>query len=183
MHSWCNKSLRIQTPSACAVSASNYHITTLFLGNISSHQIDSLVNELEYKLTQTKDTTTISPFEIVFDQLVAWQKPKIAAAYATDTPPELSALHQLCNQVALQLRIPLPGLHNEYRPHITLVRKVKPEHVPPSILPLRLAVKVAHLHLFESVTGNGGAQYFSRFNWPLPSSLSIRDSLRQGIRP
>jgi 2'-5' RNA ligase len=108
-------------------------------------------------------------------------KPKIAAAAPSQCPRELNEAYAFSRKVCEQSGIKAKGNHSEFRPHVTLCRNVSPQGMPIPVIKPNIPVSFTHLHLFESVSGKSGVQYDSRFSFPLPSNLSIREQLKQGL--
>jgi 2'-5' RNA ligase len=176
LDNWCEKALRIDGQYQ-KVKPANYHVTTLFLGNVAHEKLDSLVGYIETNLPQQ----TFKTFSLTLNDILAWSKPKIVAAIPQQPPADLQQLHYFCQRASDAANIQIQGKHDTYRPHATLVRKVKQEQVAAPLYLPEISFDVTHLHLFESVSGMQGVQYYPRFSFPLPSGLSIREQLRRGI--
>jgi 2'-5' RNA ligase len=176
LDSWRDKALRVDGQYQ-TVKPASFHITTWFLGSISPAQLDQLVQYIEHQLPQQP----LSPFELTLDDIVAWSKPKIVAAVPLMPPDVLKQLHYFCKRASDAVNIPAKGNHDTYRPHVTLMRKTRPEQVSAPLFSPSIQVQVSQLHLFESISGQRGVHYVSRFSFSLPTGLSIRESLMRGI--
>lgn len=173
---WRDKALHISGEHS-PVKPASFHITTWFLGDMKTYQLDALVNETQNQI----DNSGIFPFSVLFDDIVVWSKPKLVAVAMSTIPKPLLALHRLSKNTCENVGIKTKGNHDVFRPHITLVRKVKPEQTSPPLFLPNITTEVTHLHLFESVSGRNGVQYIPRFSFRLPSNLSVREQLKHGI--
>ena len=108
-----NKS--IKTDNLKKVQRDNLHITLVFLGNVDIKS--------EAILRQRVESISIQPFELQFDQLNFWQKPRILCLATQQHDPQLSILFNALKKAAEQC-----GIKTEkrpYQPHITLARKAR----------------------------------------------------------
>jgi 2'-5' RNA ligase len=114
--------------------------------------------------------------------MIVWSKPKIVAAVPQHVPSSLQALHLFSKRAGEAAGMSSTGNHDTYRPHVTIGRKVLPEHVAAPLFSPSVTTDVTHLHVFESVSGPKGVNYLSRFAFALPSGLSEREKLRRGMQ-
>lgn len=138
------------------VPVANFHITSVFLGQIDSAQLDQLTHEI--------DQCSFAPVTLTLDKLGFWSKPKILWLGCQTIPPEVEELAQTLTSIAKQCKIPIQ--ERRYIPHVTLVRKVMND-APAPLFPPQITCKFDTLHLFESVSGRHGVHYPSRVQWPL----------------
>ncbi len=97
------------------VKSDNLHITLAFLGQCNTQQIAALVD--------IGNKVSAEQFSLTFNQLHFWQKPKILCLAPSKVPSQLTELQQqLANRVA---ELGFESHHSQYKPHITLVRKIK----------------------------------------------------------
>lgn len=90
----------------------NYHVTLVFLGNVDQ--------EMEVLLKQRAADITGEPFELIFQSVSYWQKPKILCATCNKIPQQVVELASKLDAKARQ-----SGLQTDsrpYVPHITLTR-------------------------------------------------------------
>ncbi|MCF4009326.1 RNA 2',3'-cyclic phosphodiesterase [Rheinheimera sp. UJ63] len=136
-----------QYPDARIVTADNFHLTLFFLGQVDGEQEPFLLSAAK----------TIAPIDITltFDKLGYFAKPKIAYLAPSVIPEPLLQLQQqitqLCQQQGFEVQ------HPEFKPHITLLRKVDHEGLLPACLPLEL--KIDRFALFHSTQIAGQLRY------------------------
>ncbi|MCC2617416.1 RNA 2',3'-cyclic phosphodiesterase [Aestuariibacter halophilus] len=152
LQSWCDKAL---PPLHKAVPPANYHITSVFLGQLEDDQLDHL--------TQALDTLNWDAFELHIDELGYWKKPRILYAGCQHIPDGANAVHRQLAAIAHQAGINVQ--HGHYVPHITVARKVV-EPVPSPLFQPAMTIRLSQLHLFESVSGKQGVHYPIRRSWP-----------------
>ncbi|GAC16015.1 RNA 2',3'-cyclic phosphodiesterase [Aliiglaciecola lipolytica] len=145
------------------VPAKNFHITSVFLGQVTEQQLDQLCSKIE--------NTEFRPFELHFDNMGYWSKPKILWLGADHVPDPMLHISKRLTEFAQQVGLNIPV--REYFPHITLVRKAQ-NNPPAPILTPDFKIHLDQLHLFESVSGRTGVQYPIRQSWPLIRSIRPR---------
>ena len=138
------------------VPVANFHITSVFLGQIDTPQLDQLTN--------TIDKCSFSPVTLTLDKLGFWSKPKILWLGCEFIPAEVVEIAESLTSIAKQCKIPVQ--ERRYIPHVTLVRKVSKE-APAPLFPPQITCQFNTLHLFESLSGKHGIHYPSRAQWPL----------------
>ena len=155
---------------AYGVPAANFHITLCFNGHITPIQHEKLCCGL--------DDIKIDPFDVTLNTTGFWAKPKILFVAPISPPKQLASLANACQKIARRAGISIEK--RDYKPHVTLIRKAT-ESTPSPLLPLDISVSVKEFHLFESFSDKQGLHYPIRHSWPLVSSLSVRDQLKQGL--
>ncbi|MGH8251905.1 MAG: RNA 2',3'-cyclic phosphodiesterase [Steroidobacteraceae bacterium] len=144
------------------VPAANLHVTLAFLGSVPGRGLAELV--------RIGGQGGYPAFELVFDRLDYWPKPRVLVATSSATPPEgIEVVKRLWQRIE-----PL-GFRREsrpWRPHLTLARKVpRPgsgEHaVPLDPPPASDDPEPWSLALVESVTHPQGVRYRPLAEWPL----------------
>ena len=158
---WQEKAMPASTHK---VAASNYHLTTAFLGEVNERQLDllqSLVAESEL----------VAPFSVTLDCQGYFQRAKVSWIGPQHCPAPLQQLSELCFQFARQSGIGCQ--QGEFVPHVTLQRNCK---VPPpaALLTPDICISVTKLTLFESVSTHNGVRYQIVNQWPLPLPLNPR---------
>jgi len=130
------------------------HMTLHFLGQVDVARIDGLL-ELGAGVER-------SPIALVLDEIGYWPRPQVLWAGPSSMSGELGALHARLGD-GLRAR----GFSTEvrdYRPHITLARKVRER---PDLRPLEpLSWLVSELALVESRAGTA-PMYRPIARWPL----------------
>jgi 2'-5' RNA ligase len=135
------------------VIAGNLHVTLVFIGMLDKARIKAIQIAC--------DTIRVKAFEISFDRLSYWQRPKIVCLTTQQVPYDLFKLAQdlsdLVNANGIQIDARI------YCPHVTLVRKTnKLPHLffAPIIWP------VQSFSLLESVVDENGRVYKVINTWP-----------------
>lgn len=157
IEAWRNNALPKFT---APIPAKNFHITSVFLGQITEQQLGNLC--------QSIDEITLSKFELTFDLLGYWAKPKILWLGCSEvSSTSLKANQSLTSQ---SIRAGIAVQKRDYVPHITLVRKNTTNPPAPLIEP-NFHCTFDQIHLFESVSckqsGGSAVQYPIRRSWEL----------------
>ena len=129
------------------VNRRNWHITLVYIGGFPEEKIPDLLPAV----------AAINPGEIRlrFDSLTYWQRPKVACMHARIVPPALEQLVKSLQQVLITFNYaPDPRV---YRPHITVVRKVRTFREVRLARPIELSWE--KFELLESVRFQGQLQY------------------------
>ena len=117
------------------------HTTLHFLGAIPEDRTE--------RLFELGDTLDPPRFVLVLDQVGYWSRPKILWAGPTSIPGELRGLHRQLGERLQSLGFETDS--REYRPHVTLARKVRAGLRPGPLQPL--SWKVREMALVESRPG------------------------------
>ena len=133
----------------------NFHITLLFLGNITHAVADCL--------TESMHSLLLSPFQVRLDRLGYFEKTKIFWVGPTCVPQELENLFKDVRKYALHCGI--SKLSKRYTPHVTLLRKSEVPVSNPNFVPIDW--RVNEFHLVESRTERDGARYYTVDSFPL----------------
>ncbi len=139
-----------------AVAENNLHLTLQFLGAMEEGEIDGLM--------AAADHLSARPFEVSLDCFGHWEKPRALWLGPQITPVPLLAL-QRGLEGALQQRCGIEPEPKTYRPHVTLMRKVKQVAFLPQIGPLNWQVE--QFSLMESVLTGEGVVYRTLQQWVL----------------
>ncbi len=97
-----------------SVPPANYHVTVAFVGTLPAERLDAIA--------AAGRATEFAQFELLFDRVGYWPRPRVLWAAPSRCPP---ALHTLVS--ALWDRLSDAGLEREsraYQPHLTLCRKL-----------------------------------------------------------
>jgi 2'-5' RNA ligase len=124
-----------------------WHVTLEFLGGVE--------RDREPAVWQAADRVAVAPFEVVFDALDHWRRPQVYCLAASDMPVQLA-------QLVAQLRTGLAFMGfqpeaRDYRPHVTLARKVRDAR--PGPLPEPLHWPADRFALVRSVSDAAGSRY------------------------
>ena len=146
----------IETQGFRPVHPLNIHVTLVFLG-----QVDA-ASELSIK--HSVPAISAKPFDLTFDQLSYWSKPKVLCLTCSHTPDEVQSLVAELNREAESC-----GLQTEtrpYQPHITLARHAR---YLPNLNIEPVVWRVESFCLVESCSEPGGVCYQVRQQWPFTS--------------
>jgi len=124
-----------------------WHVTLEFLGSVTS--------ERQPAVWAAADRVVMDPIEVVFDAIEHWRKPQVVCLAASSTPAPLAAFVRAL-RAALVAQGFVPDAR-EYRPHVTLARKVR--HARPARLEPALAWAAERFALVRSVTDSAGSRY------------------------
>jgi 2'-5' RNA ligase len=147
-----NRSL--QTNGFRPVSPYNYHVTLVFLGTV--------YEAVELQIKQRVVNISAEPFEITFDHLSYWNKPKVLCLTSSQQPAQQAidlahALDEAAANCGIQTD-PRP-----YNPHVTLARHgsafVERDCDP-------IVWQANSFCLVESCSSNGGVVYNVKEQWP-----------------
>jgi RNA 2',3'-cyclic 3'-phosphodiesterase len=124
-----------------------WHVTLEFLGSVADERLSAV--------WEAAERVAVAPFEVVFDRLDHWRRPQVYCLAARDVPVPLA-------QLVEQLRTGLTFLGFEpetrdYRPHVTLARKVRDARPQP--LTPALQWPADRFALVRSVSDATGSRY------------------------
>ncbi|HSQ70673.1 MAG TPA: RNA 2',3'-cyclic phosphodiesterase [Steroidobacteraceae bacterium] len=132
-----------------------WHLTLEFLGGVPADRVPAV--------EQAAAAVEGRCFEICFDQVEYWRRAQVLCLAASTVPASLTDL-------VLELRSALAARgfepeRREFRPHLTLARKVLRAPRKRPIGPLMWPA--SEFVLVESATGPDGSRYTVRRRWPL----------------
>ncbi len=137
--------------------ADQLHLTLEFLGVVPESRL-SAVREAGAKAAAAGRAGTI-----MLDRLEHWRRPQVLCLVASEVPESIVVLVQ-----SLRDELEARGFRTErrdFRPHLTLARKVERGPGPAALEPL--AWPVDELTLVESTTDPAGSRYSRLETWPL----------------
>lgn len=144
------------------VPSANYHVTLAFLGAVPGRGFAELV--------AIGGQAGHPAVELTFNRLEYWAKPRAVVALAPKVPTAgLKIVERLWNDLE---PLGFKREHRPWRPHLTLVRRVRvapPASFGPE-LPAKAAAAAASgwgLALVESSTHREGVRYRPLADWPL----------------
>ena len=136
-----------KTVEGKAVDRRNWHVTLPYIGDFEERRIP--------ELQEFASRIEVEPFQLRFDRLEYWARPKVACLVAATVPVELRNLVDSLN-AALQDVGVIPE-DRTYRPHITVSRNARA--FTTERLAQRTATEWSDFELMESVSGPGGVSY------------------------
>lgn len=139
------------------VKPENIHLTVLFLGDVESDRIDSL--------REIASSVTAQMFSLSIQGTLFWKKNRIVMANVVHYPAALFALAG-----TLKTALVAAGFtceERQYKPHITLIRKVG-AHLPMQ-LENPIQWDVSDWLLLQSRLSSHGSCYTELGRWPLHS--------------
>lgn len=137
------------------VKKSNLHITLEFLGEVSDKDQEELIEKLN-KLNH-------EPFDIELTRVGWWLKPQILWIGTTQIPKPLLTLVKSIRKCVKQQGLKTD--QREYKPHVTIARKVKQIIVPKETF--HVPWKVDSFALVVSKSTNNGVEYCVIQEWAL----------------
>lgn len=130
------------------VPIANLHVTLAFLGEVKEDRMEELV--------ELAASVPVTPFDLTFNELGYWPKPRILWIGASTIPPALLDVVQGLAGVARTLRLQVNK--RQYRAHITIARNCRTAP-PASALPPAIAASFAGFTLFRSRMTRAGVRY------------------------
>jgi 2'-5' RNA ligase len=132
-----------------------WHVTLEFLGAVAESRLSSLL--------EIAGQARGEPFEVVFDRVEYWPRPRVLCLVARELPRPLAEL-----SIELRRALSEHGFQVErraFRPHLTLARKARLPDPLPAIESVPWPAR--EFALVQSVTDPGGARYRPLQAWPL----------------
>ena len=129
------------------VPPANYHVTVAFVGTLPAERFDAIA--------AAGRTIEFAPFELLFDGVGYWPRPRVLWVAPSRCPPALNTLVSM-----LWDRLSDAGLEREaraYQPHLTLCRKLGRPIEARLANPVRWSV--SSFVLVESVVVDGRSIY------------------------
>lgn len=137
----------------------NLHLTLVFLGNVPDSSIPQL------KAGANRLCLKTPGFALRLERNGWWKRSGIAWLAPERAPPPLLSLVDELRRLSKQAGLSIE--ERDYRPHLTLARKLKRVPGPLRFEPLHWQVR--DFCLVESVTHSQGASYQLMQSWPLSS--------------
>lgn len=141
------------------VPVANYHVTLAFLGDINEPQLEALIDKAS--------AVELPGFKLTLDTTGFWSKTGILWLGPSAPPPALNQLAQALGGIARSCQIPVA--RSEFKPHLTLARRVHPAPVAPLQVP-EFSCACSSFALYESSQGKHGVSYHSVAEWSLDSA-------------
>ena len=137
------------------IRTQNFHLTLLFLGDVSTHRIAIL--------QQTMKNISAKKFELTLDKIGYWKRNQITYIQANQFPDELFFLVD-----SLKTALSEAGFLFDkyiYKPHVTLIRKAT--HSAEINLPIPITWEVNEWSLIQSRQTESGIDYIPLSQWNL----------------
>ena len=131
----------------------NLHATLVFIGSVAVNRL----SELQVLAAQVASAKVVAPFELTFDRVEYWPKPRVLVAAARAAAGVASAGALARALLEATQRADFNPDSKPFRPHITIARKVGKLIQAPEIRPVRLAFTA--FALIESRTLPEGPVY------------------------
>jgi 2'-5' RNA ligase len=131
------------------------HLTLRFIGS-ADHGIATCLQEAAGHLT-------LPAFELVFDTLGYWPRPRVVWSMPSHVPPALTDLAAQLERICVACG--LPPESRAYVPHLTLLRNVRQRPLDVTMAPLHWPVEA--FALIRSDTLPQGAVYTELQRWAL----------------
>lgn len=158
------------------VPAVKFHVTLVFVGSVAEVRVQELFKIAEHVSADARNSREFGsgPLQVAFDAVEYWRKPKILCATASMPCAAASALSEALNSrlVAAGFTPDLKssgsvGKHQaqEFRPHVTLARKVAHPIHPVPIQPVLWSF--SGFTLVDSRTQPSGSVYTVLQTFPL----------------
>ena len=146
---------RAMLPTGRAVPAANFHITLIFLGDVTSRQLE--------QLCALADRINTTRFELCLDKPGYFPGAGIFWLGPREIPEALTVLADSLRKVSKTLGIKTS--RKPFEPHITLLRNC---HTRPSVPAPDPGFNITcdGFALFESITSYKGARYHLVHQWP-----------------
>ena len=148
---------------ARTLPAANLHITIEFLGEVPDARLDEVL--------QAGAATHGNAFDLILDRIESFRRSGVLSLVPSQPP---SALNELVDQLRFnlldrQFRVQ----HQNFRPHVTLVRDLRRPVPAATIAPLTW--RVEEFALVESQLGREGSRYSVLASWPLTPARATPD--------
>jgi 2'-5' RNA ligase len=138
----------------------NYHVTILFLGEVSATQVQSV--------QEIGEAQAIERLPLRFDRWEYWKDARAVVATSSDCPPSLLGLRATLAAGLAQRGVPFDD--RPLRPHITVARKLAQAPVLPEVS--EISCEFRAFSLVSSVTTSGGSVYTVVGTWSLLDTAS-----------
>lgn len=137
------------------VATRNLHVTLAFIGATRAEAVASVL--------QAGAQTHGEPFELTLDRVESWRGSRLLTLTSESAPAPLAALVDDLRAKVLQAGFKLK--HEEFRPHVTLVRDMPRAFPTTAVEPI--VWRVRDFVLVQSRPGPGGSEYAVMERWPL----------------
>ncbi len=130
-----------------AIPRDNWHLTLLYVGDFPEVAIPGLL--------QQAAALHVDPFNLRFDRVEFWPRPRVACLIPASVPTELARLNQqlknLLNDAGFLME------DQRFRPHVTVCRNARPFETQRLAQPL--TIEWSKFELMESTRVRGETRY------------------------
>jgi 2'-5' RNA ligase len=144
-------------------SSANLHVTVVFLGEVEEDRLPSV--------RAAGTGAQAEPFDLEFDSIEVWKRSGVLSLTVRETPPAALDLVERLRFRLLEAQFNLRP--EDYRPHVTLARRVLSRNVRRALPAIRWHAR--DFALVESRPGTGGSSYTVLERWPLQKSPAPPD--------
>ena len=147
-----------------AIPAANFHLTLLFLGELSPEQLEPLI--------ENTDRITLPCFSVQLNTMGYFPKPTIGWLGCESTPPPLTELVRQLKKASFG--IGKTG-NPSFVPHLSLFRG---DDTPPpaTLLPPDFEITFSEFGLYRSLPIKDGVTYQQMASWSLAPAFSFKKS-------
>ncbi|TPH15046.1 RNA 2',3'-cyclic phosphodiesterase [Litorilituus lipolyticus] len=154
---WRSEHLNEKINNAKAIPWANFHITLVFIGQLSSDSYNELIAALSKALPHGQH----SQHELLLSHIGLFSKPKVLYIGLSDTPDWLSSLQQHIHDISQRF---LEGpQHTKYLPHLSIYRKATSQ--PEFHTKLSMPLTIKSFSLYQSISSHSGVKYFPKKTW------------------
>lgn len=157
---WASSREAVAESRGRATSIANLHVTVLFLGEVPEDRLESV--------RAAGDRSRADPFDLELDSIEVWKRSGVLSLTAPDTPPALLSLVEQLRFRLLEAQFNLRP--EDYRPHVTLARRVLRRNLRRAIPAIRWHVR--EFALVESRPGTDGSSYTVLERWKLQGPVA-----------
>jgi len=138
------------------VPPDNLHLTLAFLGNLPEEQLDAV--------HAAGAEVRAAPVSMQLTRIEHWARPRLLCAVPAIGNAACAALMIALRQALITHQLPVES--RPFRPHVTLVRKVRKPLTDSDLCPA-LTWSSDRLKLVVSESAQGGVRYRELAGWPL----------------
>lgn len=149
----CRHLIRAVRSAGRPVSATNLHITLVFLGSVDE--------AAQTTMTQAAANIVVPPMTLTFNRLDYWKRPRVVCLSTEQIDPPVASLVEQLTCAAIQNEIKVD--RRPYKAHVTLLRKAKS---PPEIEFEPIVWQARAFCLVESCSTPSGVEYRVIESWP-----------------
>ncbi|MDF1630372.1 MAG: RNA 2',3'-cyclic phosphodiesterase [Alcanivoracaceae bacterium] len=150
---------QLASASPRPVIAGNFHITLLFLGEITAARKEDICSAIDQVIAVERGS-----IPLYLDRACCFPDAR-SRIFAAEVAPEvaLTGLHQRLLKAVSEPQEKL------FRPHITLARLSR-AFIPAPVMPLKLSFQATELCLYESRMSEWGVRYRALRRWTVPAA-------------
>ena len=136
------------------------HLTLAFMGSVPEEQLPLLI--------QTAQIVHLAPFVLNIDSLGYWHRNHLLWAGSALPCIALAGLIENLQNALTKAGFAVDGRNRVFTPHITLIRKLPEDHVPPALPEIdAISWLCSSFTLVRSQTSDAGSFYQTIYDFPL----------------